>query len=401
MSAKKRLLVLTSTFPRWQGDREPPFVFELCRRLATQFDVVVLAPHAPGSLCHEVMSGIEVVRFRYSFPCFERLAYQGGILSNLKQSRWRYLLLPCFFFGQLMALCRILRRTRIDAIHAHWLIPQGLTVALASLLIRKIPPLICTSHGGDLLGLNGALLNRLKRWVVRRTQMLTVVSYAMRDPALALGISPKALAVIPMGVDTEEIFVPQSDVRRADYALLFVGRLVEKKGATYLLAALPMILERYPEATLDIIGSGPEECRLRALVEELGINHAVHFCGALDNSVIPSFFRRASMLIMPSLTEGLGLVLVEALACECPVIATNLPTIRDVVIHQRTGLVVQEKNASAIAEAVIELLGNSELRRSLAVEGRKHVKTNFDWMGVTARYSDLIQSLSPVPTIHE
>ncbi|HEY3327628.1 MAG TPA: glycosyltransferase, partial [Novimethylophilus sp.] len=277
----------------------------------------------------------------------------------------------------------------------------------ASLLVKKMPPMMCTSHGGDILGLNGGPLNRLKRWTIRRTQMLTIVSHAMRDQALALGIAPEALAVIPMGVDTETMFAPRPDVRRTELALLFVGRLVEKKGAAYLLVALPMILARYPEVRLDIVGSGAEESSLRDLVENLGIGHAVHFHGALDNAAIPAFCLRASMLIMPSLTtvqgdqEGLGLVLVEALACECPVIASSLPAIRDVVIHQRTGWLVPERNAIAIADAVIKLLGNPGLRRNLAVEGRSHVKANFDWIGVAARYGALIQALSQSPAYHE
>ena len=79
------ILVLTSTFPRWKGDVEPPFVHELARRLTDSFDVHVLAPHAPGSKCHEILDGVHVHRFRYGPAILERLAYQGGILANLKK----------------------------------------------------------------------------------------------------------------------------------------------------------------------------------------------------------------------------------------------------------------------------------------------------------------------------
>ncbi|HNI66344.1 MAG TPA: hypothetical protein PLK97_11435, partial [Pseudomonadales bacterium] len=110
------ILVLSSTFPRWPGDHEPPFVLELSRRLAERFDVWLLAPHAPGARRQEQMAGIEVERFRYAPDRLEQLAYQGGILARLKQQPWRWLLVPLFITAQWWALHRLLRRQHFDAI---------------------------------------------------------------------------------------------------------------------------------------------------------------------------------------------------------------------------------------------------------------------------------------------
>lgn len=398
-SHKKRVLVLTSTFPRWQGDNEPPFVFELCRRLGSEFDILVLAPHADGAKRFERIDNIEVVRFRYFFSHWERLAYRGGILANLKQNRWRYLLLPFFFLFQLAALRRILRQQRIDLIHAHWLIPQGLTVAIAGMFTRNMPPMVCTSHGGDLLGLNGQWLSLIKRWVIRRTSALTVVSSTMADCALSLGAKPEQLQTISMGVDTETLFTPDSATRRVDNEILFVGRLVEKKGCTYLLEAMPEILRQYPEVRLSIAGSGPEEEALKQQADRLGIAHAVTFHGAVNNAEIPRLYRRATVFVAPSIItaqgdqEGLGLVLVEALACECPVVASDLPAIRDVIVHGSTGWLVPKKKPETIAKAVVMLLAEPDLRRQLAVDGRSHVMRNFDWAVVSSRYASLFDGL--------
>ena len=101
MKDLKRILVITSTFPRWKDDEDPPFVFELCKRLRAHYQVHVLAPHYPGSKTEEYLSGIYVQRFRYFFKPWERLAYQGGILSKLKHYPWQYGLLPFFFLGEL------------------------------------------------------------------------------------------------------------------------------------------------------------------------------------------------------------------------------------------------------------------------------------------------------------
>ena len=147
MKDLKRILVITSTFPRWKDDEDPPFVFELCNRLRAHYQVNVLAPHCPGSKTEEYLSGIYIKRFRYFIKPWERLAYQGGILSKLKHHPWQYGLLPFFFMGELIALIRLLRKYKFHLIHAHWLIPHGLVALLARLFIKSAPPLLCTSHG--------------------------------------------------------------------------------------------------------------------------------------------------------------------------------------------------------------------------------------------------------------
>jgi glycosyltransferase involved in cell wall biosynthesis len=400
VTSGKKVLVLTSTFPRWVGDKEPPFVFELCRRLGDQFDVLVLAPHADGAKCSESMAGIDVVRFRYFFARWERLAYQGGILANLKRSRWCYLLLPFFFLAQVVALRKILREQRIDAIHAHWLIPQGLSVAIVGLFIKNMPPWICTSHGGDLLGLNGWLLNRIKRWVIRSSSLLTVVSKAVADCALSLGVKTEQLHTISMGVDTRERFAPSTTSTRSDNELLFVGRLVEKKGVTYLLDAMPEIISQYPGVHLSVVGNGPEENALKQQADRLGIAHAVTFLGSLNNSEIPELYRRATVFVAPSIVtaqgdqEGLGLVLVEALACECPVVASDLPAIRDVVTDGVNGLICRQKDSADLAAKVCSLLGHADLRDELGKAGRQYVQRHFDWAIVSERYAALIDELA-------
>ena len=262
-----------------------------------------------------------------------------------------------------------------------------------------MPPLVCTSHGGDLLGLNGWLLTRIKQWVIRRSSRLTVVSNAMEACAASLGAKPGQLHTISMGVDAQTLFTPNGSTERADKELLFVGRLVEKKGIPFLLDAMPEIIRRQPGAHLCIVGDGPMRDALKQQVHLLGISHAVTFRASLPNSDLPDLYRRATVFVAPSIVtgqgdqEGLGLVLVEALACECPVVASDLPAIRDVIIDGDTGLLVPQKNPAAIADAVVKLLMESGLRRQQARSGRAHVIRHFDWGGVAARYGRLFDEM--------
>lgn len=395
-SIKKKLLVLTSTFPRWDGDHEPPFVFELCRHLSRQFEVLVLAPHTRGARIQEQFGDVRVYRYRYFIEKWEVLAYQGGILANLKRHSGSYLLVPLLLIAQAIAALHILRREKIDVIHAHWLIPQGLASFICGLALgRKFPALLCTSHGSDLLGLRGPLFSFLKRLILRRASAVTVVSDSMKEAALELGARKKVLHTIPMGIDARHLFLPSTTIKRATVELLFVGRLVTSKAADSLIHAMPIILKKHPAAILSIVGDGPDKARLASLVKLAGIEKHVHFLGPLKNSKLPPFYQRAAIFLAPSLSEGFGLTLIEALACECPVIASDLPAFHDIISDGTTGIFVPPGDIQAIADKTVYLLDNPEARKSLGCAGREAVLEKFDWDVVSKKYVDLLESLSP------
>ena len=334
---KPRIMVLTSTYPRWAGDHEPGFVHELSRRLTEQFDIRVVGPHAPGVLRCETMDGVNVRRFRYAPLRMQTLVNDGGIVTNLKRQPWKWLLVPSFTLGLFWSIWCEIRRWRPDIVHAHWLIPQGLVMALLSVVWSRTPPFVVTSHGADLFALRAWPLPALKRFVARRAAALTVVSNSMLDELERLGVPPEKISVQPMGVDLENRFTPDESVTRSTNELLFVGRLVEKKGVRYLLEALPKIIEAHPDAYLTIAGFGPEESALRRQAESLGIREHVHFLGAVPQERLPALYRRAAVFVAPFVAtasgdqEGLGLVTVEAVGCGCPVIVSDLPAVCDVV----------------------------------------------------------------------
>lgn len=401
LQQRKRLLILTSTFPRWKDDEDPPFVFELCRRLREHYAIHVLAPHFPGTATEEQFADLQVTRFRYFLTPWERLAYQGGILAGLKQNPWRYGLVPCFILAEFFALIHLLRRQKFDLIHAHWMLPQGM-VALAARLFNKSPPLLCTSHGGDLYGLQGPLVNPMKRLILSHATAITVVSSTMREEVIGLGADHDKVHVIPMGVDLQNRFVPPSN-RDRNTSLLFVGRLVEKKGLRYLINAMPLILKSHPQVNLRIAGDGPEKEALNKQVAELGINDHVRFLGAAENKFLPSLYQTSDVVIFPSVIaedgdrEGFGLVLVEALGCECAIVVTDLPAMQDIIINGKTGLVVPQKNARQLAEKIICLLDDRALCLSLGKEGRQYVLGRYDWSCIARRYASLIESITYQP----
>lgn len=392
-----RILVLASTYPRWRADTLPPFVHELALRLAQQHEIHVLAPHARGCKAREVMDGVQVHRFRYGPEGMETLAYSSGMLPGLRQRPWRLLGLPVFLLAEWSATLGLLRQHKFDAIHAHWLLPHGLIALMARALCGYRPAVICTSHGADLYGLRGAFARMLKRYVVRHSERVTVVSQAMLDDLRKQVGDVSNCSVLPMGVDTQGRFVPpDSPITRS--GLLFVGRLADKKGVDVLLDAMAR-LKDMPDLSLHVIGSGPEEARLRQQASALGLDQIVDFVGPVPNRDLPLWYQRSSVLVFPSVVtpygdqEGLGLVPVEALACGCAVVASDLAAVKDVIRDRETGLLSPAGDAKQLAEVLHVILWDPKLKDRLGVQGRAWAVQNFDWSRIAERYATLLTGL--------
>lgn len=397
-SKRPAILVLASTFPRWKRDSEPPFVYELSSRLAAQCDVTVLAPRSVGAAMDEIWENrLRIVRYPYFFPRFERLAYQGGILAKLKSDRRFFLLVPFFLLGQLLAVMALCRKQHFDVIHAHWIFPQAFLALLATRVLQQSIPVVVTAHGGDLYGLRGRLLSRIKRWVLLKASGVTVVSHAMRRDVAAMTDNQVDSQVLSMGVALRNVFTPPLPQDMRDrYRILFVGRLVEKKGVDVLLRALPIVRENFPAVHVTIVGDGPERSCLESLAQELGVVEVVEFAGRKPNAEIVDFYRSAGVFAMPSIIaadgdqEGLGLVAVEAMGCGCPVIASDLAAIQDVVSDGVTGILFRAGDHEALAAALLKLFDDQVLADSLAVSARQYVIDRYDWDIVAERYSQVL-----------
>lgn len=392
MAAERfRLLILTSTYPRWKGDSVPAFVHELGRRLAGKFDVLTLAPHARGTARREIMDSVEVRRFRYAPTRLECLAYEGGLLANLRQRPWTWLLLPFFFLSQTLTTVMLVRKLRPDVIHAHWLVPQGLSVALLRRFGLKVP-LLTTMHGSDLYSLRGRFGRRLVRFVLANSTAVTVVSSAMQRDATRDSSSATPVTVAPMGVDLSAVFVPAVGERDVN-SILFVGRLVEKKGVHSLLDAFALLHQRRPSARLRIVGDGPLMPVLMRYSEQLSCSGAVSFIGALPPVAVAAELQSCTVFVMPSMQEGFGLVLAEAMACECAVIASDLAAIDDMVTGDDIGLRFPAGDAVALAAACEKLLDAPDLCREMGRAARTAI-SRIDWQVCADRYSKLLARLA-------
>lgn len=264
-------------------------------------------------------------------------------------------------------------------------------------------PVLCTSYGGDLFGLRGPLFDALRRWVVHRSAAVTVVSRAMAERMASSGIRTPC-NVLPMGTDLTTLFTPDPETPRRKATILFVGRLVEKKSVRYLIDAFEDVRRRMPQAELGIVGSDPEETFLKKRASDTAPVRSrdslprnfrpselhprpgtITFFGSLAHKDLADFYRSATVTVVPSVVarsgdqEGLGLGLVEAMGCGCPVIASDLPAVRDVIRHGETGLLVPPEKVRLMADEITNALSTPHPLEKLSKNGCEWIRARFDW----------------------
>jgi glycosyltransferase involved in cell wall biosynthesis len=398
----RKVLVVATTFPRHEGDDQPRFVADLCASLGPGFRQRVLVPSADRCSSDEIVEGIDVKRFRYFLRRWETLAYGSGILGNLKERPARWLLVPFFLCGLAIALRREIRQFEPDIIHAHWWFPAGLIAGFLLATSNRSCKLLTTCHGADYYVL-GERLPRLRRWVFGHSDKIAVVSEAMRDDAIKHDLPEENLVVAPMGVDLSKSFRPTMNQERQ--GVLYVGRLVEKKGVDVLLSGWAAAPEHVRNHGLTLIGSGNKKDSLVALAKSLGILPSVNFVGPVPHSGLPAYYQRARLLVFPSIIsldndqEGLGLVAIEAMGCNCPVLVSDIASLSDVIVDGDTGFVFPMGDSHSLAQRLTELLSSDELCNEVAERGSKYVRARFDWLSVGERYSSLYSEM--VPLTHE
>jgi glycosyltransferase involved in cell wall biosynthesis len=380
-----RVLFLTHSFPRFAGDGAGSFVLRLATALGSEgVEVHVVAPSAADVPARERMGAVDVERFRYAPRRLETLAYTGNMASQVRESWGARVALGGMLAAELTASLRAVRTFRPDLVHAHWWFPNGLVGGWAGALTRT--PMVTTFHGTDIRMARAYPASRPAfRQVMRRSSAVTAVSRWLAAEAQEMsGIMPK---VAPMPVETAA-FTPGPD-RANRKRLLFVGRLTRQKGVDLLLHTLALLP---PTLALDIVGDGVERAALEALARSLGLEARVTWHGAHPGDALPAFYRAAVALVVPSADEGLGLVAVEAQLCETPVVAFASGGLIDVVEHGVTGLLVEHREAAALAAAVAALLARDDRGASLGRAGRERALSTFDPAVVARRYVDIYHS---------
>jgi glycosyltransferase involved in cell wall biosynthesis len=399
-----RVLIVTSTFPRWAGDDTTPFVLRFAQELIHQgVDVDVLAPHAPGAERAEELHGVPVTRFRYFWPDrAQDVCYTGGALLNITGSPMTAAKVPVLVGREVAAIRKMVRSRPYDVVSAHWVLPQGWAALRAC---RGRAPVVTTVHGSDVLGLRHPLLARFKRAALSGSAAVTVNSSATREAVASLVPGLRDVSLIPMGVDVSAIPDPAlmaswDRLRTKDGPLVaFVGRLIELKGVGDLLEAASLLRDKVPHLKVVVAGSGPLMESLRGRADALGLGEVVHFAGWLGREQVIALQAAADVVAAPARTsrdgsrEAQGLSVVEAMALGKAVVAGRVGGIPDAITDGENGLLVPERDPAALAAAIRRVLDEQGLAARLGAAAAETGR-QYDWPEVGSTFVRLFEEVA-------
>lgn len=349
------------------------YVIELSQSLVEMgHDVTVLSADVPKSTKFELLHGVTVCRF----PALD-LPYVPYIYSLRKKlSKFDADILHSHYPPPFMSNAVSTTLTDIPHIltyHCDMVIPDSLATLKIPKTFKKL-----IEYANKKLYLNGILDNA--------TAIITTTnSYAITSEVL----NSLKYEVIPNAIRLQKFdeAVSGGNCERAEDAILFVGRLTSVKGVNYLIEAAKIIIEEYPQTSLLIVGQGEDKEKLVKLSK--GYEENIKFFGHVSWPNLIRLYKTSTVLALPSFTrlEAFGVVLLEAMACETPVVASDIPGVRDVI--GGAGLLVDPKNPKKLADGLLRVFTNADEARLMGKRGRKLIEQNYNWTVVTERILDL------------
>jgi glycosyltransferase involved in cell wall biosynthesis len=278
---------------------------------------------------------------------------------------------------------------RFQVIDAYYLYPDG--VAAVVLARRFKVPVVLTAYGSDINVLpHYSIPRRLILWAANSADAITTVSHALSDECTKIGMPKGKIRVILNGVDLNLFRPPldrpalRAELQLTDPTLLAVGNLVKLKGHELMLRALTLS----PGIKLLIVGTGPEERTLMRQARRLGVSDRVKFLGYVDQLRLPRYYGAADALLHTSTSEGIPNVILEAMACGTPVIATDVGGVSEVVSDAPAGLLIHRHQPEAVAEAIREMLTASVDRGAV----REYI-TRFSWSLTASRHLQVLHDV--------
>lgn len=383
-----KVLFIVTAYPRHEGDVITPWMGETIDQLRKAgVTVEVLAPSYRGSTTSSI-SGVLVHRFRYAPESMETLTHDMPALDRISRNPLFGALLPLYIASGSRAARRIAGEGDFDVVHAFWPIPHGIFGVAARNASRAA--LVSTFFSAELnwKGITRQIFAPVLKNIVESSDAITVISsYTGRR---LREFAPNVETVtIPFGAAA--VSRARSDnapIRSRDdkFELLFVGRLVKRKGVDVLLRAAKL-LESDRRLHVRIVGGGPEADPLQGLARSLGLS-SVTFDGVVDSQRIAQLFAECDALVLPAVvtetgdTEGLGVVLIEAMGYGKPVIASSAGGIVDIVADEETGLLVPPNDPVALAGAISRAMDHPEPLAEIAKRGTEFAERRFGWEAI-------------------
>ncbi|TES83523.1 MAG: glycosyltransferase family 1 protein [Hadesarchaea archaeon] len=382
------ILYITEIYPDpkrgigvWGGGERQ--FYEISRRVADRgHNVTILTCRFPGQPAEEIVDGMKIHRI--------------GLSRNPKTGGARKTVLPIFSY--IIKTARRAMKLAPDVIHCNTYFPvyPGKMAARS----KGGQPVSTCHHISGLRGgmerqrsLVWGLLGHLATTIAARLPHDRIISVSpqCRQKLIDLGIREDKITVIPNGVDLK--LFDSTRVEKVPNQILYVGRLVDFKHVDWLIQAFSEVLKEVPSAKLKIVGGGPERGNLEVLVKKLGLQAHVTFTGLTPTyDAVTRYYNESEVFVLPSTVEGEAIVLKEAMAARLPLIAMNIPGsgVLSLMRDGKNGFLLEPGRPELIAEKLVHLLQNEELRKEMGAAGRKFVE-KYDWDVIAERTLQVYQ----------
>lgn len=377
-----RILVSTTSFPRFDGDVPGRFILDLASALTKAgHQVTVVCPSYRSDTGISKINGITVRKVGRFLPSFLKLSADSPLLPQVKGSYIGKLRMIAFVALQIYH-CTIEGRDA-DVLHSHWLVPSGLSTCVASSILSK--PHVVTIHGAGLASLETMPAGRtLAAFIVSRSRAITTVSKSQKGRLFRLVTPDKAQSVtcVPMGVVPSRLQTSARLNQGGKLGLLFVGRIAEKKGLEHLIKALSMLADQGRIEILEVCGSGQLEAQMRHLAQDMGLSEFIWFRGYVSDSELAESYARADIVVVPSVearygdVEGVPVVVLESMFLGKPIVATTVGGIVD-VLGRFTGILVEQRSAEQLASSLMKLLADRSHAKMLGARAAKIARRRY------------------------
>jgi 1,4-alpha-glucan branching enzyme len=235
-----------------------------------------------------------------------------------------------------------------------------------------------------------AYLRTLGFEVFKNADMVVCLTQSDVEKVVRLGCSMKKVRLIPNAVDTE-LFKPSGEPESS--LIVWVGRFVPEKGVEYLIEAARMVVDEFKDARFLLVGYGPLKTKMMRLVHKRGLDKFVRFVGPLSRDEVAGVLGRAGVFVLPSLSEGMPLALLEAMSCGNAVVASNIGGIAEIIRDYDNGVLVSPRDAKELASSILMLLRDDALRGKLAGNARESVEKEHSWDRVLAQLDSVYESI--------
>lgn len=407
-----KVCMLTTAFPRGKGDYAAPFVYDLCKKLVDNgIKVSVVAPHDPGARKYEEMDGIAIHRFQYMWPKkTQKLAY--GIPHNIRTSFYAKVLLPFFLLSFIIKGLKVSRDC--DIIHSQWMLSGFVGSVIKKFSNKKaiLTPLgsgfayITSLESSNNPSKFGDVLIKI---MLDEIDLISVIYPEQVEKLREFGFDEKIPVILPLGVDTDK-FKPKTSLPdmkkdlnvRGDFIIINTRRFTEQYRVDVFIESIPHVLKKIKNVKFILADSGPLQEKIEKRIQELGVAENVILMGGIQHKDMPKFFATSDVYVetfsptgkdVTKVRGGIGQATREAMACGIPPLLPDWdPRLSEK--NQKIVLLYRKLNSKDLAEKIVYLLQNPQIREKIGTNARQHIKETADMNIIIQKWIEKYKELT-------